>query len=62
MEGPQFSTVAESRMHRGWGGDLLLNGTLLEGVLAPEAVTRAVAAVLAANDRRRRIRDAGRSP
>src|SRR5207237_8028130 len=23
MEGPAFSTVAESRMHRAWGGDLI---------------------------------------
>ncbi|MCL2330072.1 MAG: S-methyl-5'-thioadenosine phosphorylase [Phycisphaerae bacterium] len=37
MEGPQFSTVAESRMHRTWGGDLIGMTAMPEAKLAREA-------------------------
>lgn len=37
MEGPQFSTVAESLMHRAWGGDLIGMTALPEAKLAREA-------------------------
>ncbi|HWL94045.1 MAG TPA: S-methyl-5'-thioadenosine phosphorylase, partial [Phycisphaerae bacterium] len=37
MEGPAFSTVAESRMHRAWGGDLIGMTCLPEARLAREA-------------------------
>jgi 5'-methylthioadenosine phosphorylase len=37
MEGPQFSTRAESLMHRGWGGDLIGMTALPEAKLAREA-------------------------
>ncbi len=37
MEGPHFSTVAESRMHRGWGGDLIGMTCMPEAKLAREA-------------------------
>ena len=37
MEGPQFSTVAESRMHRKWGGDLIGMTCMPEAKLAREA-------------------------
>jgi len=37
MEGPAFSTVAESRMHRAWGGDLIGMTCLPEAKLAREA-------------------------
>lgn len=37
MEGPQFSTVAESRMHRQWGGDLIGMTCMPEAKLAREA-------------------------
>ncbi len=37
MEGPQFSTVAESNMHRQWGGDLIGMTCLPEAKLAREA-------------------------
>lgn len=37
MEGPAFSTVAESRMHREWGGDLIGMTAMPEGKLAREA-------------------------
>ena len=37
MEGPQFSTRAESRMHRQWGGDLIGMTCLPEARLAREA-------------------------
>lgn len=37
MEGPAFSTVAESRMHRAWGGDLIGMTTMPEAKLAREA-------------------------
>jgi len=37
MEGPQFSTRAESRMHRTWGGDLIGMTDLPEAKLAREA-------------------------
>ncbi|MBP7935127.1 MAG: S-methyl-5'-thioadenosine phosphorylase [Phycisphaerae bacterium] len=37
MEGPQFSTLAESRMHRDWGGDLIGMTCLPEAKLAREA-------------------------
>jgi 5'-methylthioadenosine phosphorylase len=37
MEGPQFSTRAESEMHRGWGADLIGMTLLPEAKLAREA-------------------------
>ncbi len=37
MEGPAFSTVAESRMHRAWGGDLIGMTCMPEARLAREA-------------------------
>ena len=37
MEGPQFSTQAESRMHRTWGGDLIGMTCMPEAKLAREA-------------------------
>ena len=37
MEGPQFSTVAESNMHRAWGGDLIGMTAMPEAKLAREA-------------------------
>ncbi|MCE5185318.1 MAG: S-methyl-5'-thioadenosine phosphorylase [Planctomycetaceae bacterium] len=37
MEGPQFSTCAESHMHRQWGGDLIGMTALPEAKLAREA-------------------------
>lgn len=37
MEGPQFSTVAESRMHQAWGGDLIGMTCMPEAKLAREA-------------------------
>ncbi|XP_006457564.1 hypothetical protein AGABI2DRAFT_196202 [Agaricus bisporus var. bisporus H97] len=37
MEGPQFSTRAESKMYRQWGGDLINMSTLPEAKLAREA-------------------------
>lgn len=37
MEGPAFSTAAESRMHRQWGGDLIGMTCLPEAKLAREA-------------------------
>lgn len=37
MEGPAFSTVAESRLHRAWGADLIGMTTLPEAKLAREA-------------------------
>ncbi len=37
MEGPQFSTRAESHMHRGWGGDLIGMTSMPEAKLAREA-------------------------
>ena len=37
MEGPQFSTRAESRMHRTWGGDLIGMTAMPEAKLAREA-------------------------
>jgi len=37
MEGPQFSTAAESHMHRSWGGDLIGMTALPEAKLAREA-------------------------
>lgn len=37
MEGPQFSTIAESHMHRGWGGDLIGMTCMPEAKLAREA-------------------------
>ena len=38
MEGPAFSTVAESHMHRQWGGDLIGMTCMPEAKLAREAV------------------------
>lgn len=37
MEGPQFSTVAESKMHQQWGGDLIGMTCMPEAKLAREA-------------------------
>lgn len=37
MEGPAFSTRAESRMHRAWGGDLIGMTAMPEAKLAREA-------------------------
>jgi 5'-methylthioadenosine phosphorylase len=37
MEGPAFSTVAESQMHRAWGGDVIGMTALPEAKLAREA-------------------------
>ncbi|UCE99973.1 MAG: S-methyl-5'-thioadenosine phosphorylase [Planctomycetota bacterium] len=37
MEGPQFSTQAESLMHKGWGGDLIGMTAMPETKLAREA-------------------------
>ena len=37
MEGPQFSTVAESHMHQKWGGDLIGMTCMPEAKLAREA-------------------------
>lgn len=37
MEGPQFSTRAESKMHRDWGGDLIGMTAMPEARLAREA-------------------------
>ena len=37
MEGPQFSTQAESHMHRAWGGDLIGMTCMPEAKLAREA-------------------------
>jgi 5'-methylthioadenosine phosphorylase len=36
IEGPRFSTRAESRMFRGWGGDLINMSTAPECILANE--------------------------
>ena len=36
IEGPRFSTVAESRMFRAWGGDIINMSTVPEVVLARE--------------------------
>lgn len=40
MEGPQFSTRAESKMYRQWGGDLINMSVLPEAKLAREAELR----------------------
>lgn len=37
MEGPAFSTRAESNMYRAWGGDLINMSVLPEAKLAREA-------------------------
>ena len=37
MEGPQFSTRAESKMYRAWGGDIINMSVLPEAKLAREA-------------------------
>jgi 5'-methylthioadenosine phosphorylase len=37
MEGPQFSTRAESEMHRQWGGDIIGMTVMPEAKLAREA-------------------------
>ena len=46
MEGPQFSTRAESRMYRMWGGDLINMSVLPEAKLAREAEIRRVLRLL----------------
>ena len=43
MEGPQFSTRAESVMYRAWGGDLINMSVLPEAKLAREAELGCVA-------------------
>lgn len=40
MEGPQFSTRAESQMYRLWGGDIINMSVLPEAKLAREAELR----------------------
>jgi len=40
MEGPQFSTRAESKMYRTWGGDIINMSVLPEAKLAREAELR----------------------
>lgn len=40
MEGPQFSTRAESKMYRAWGGDIINMSVLPEAKLAREAELR----------------------
>lgn len=42
MEGPQFSTRAESQMYRAWGGDIINMSVLPEAKLAREAELRCV--------------------
>jgi 5'-methylthioadenosine phosphorylase len=42
MEGPQFSTRAESVMYRQWGADLINMSVLPEAKLAREAEIRRV--------------------
>ena len=37
MEGPQFSTLAESKLYRSWGGDVIGMTNLQEAKLAREA-------------------------
>jgi 5'-methylthioadenosine phosphorylase len=37
MEGPQFSTLAESKLYRAWGGDVIGMTNLQEAKLALEA-------------------------
>jgi len=37
MEGPQFSTRAESTMYRAWGGDIINMSAIPESKLAREA-------------------------
>ena len=49
MEGPQFSTRAESVMYRQWGGDLINMSVLPEAKLAREAELRCVC--LSSSDR-----------
>ena len=39
MEGPQFSTKAESNVYRGWGMDVIGMTNLQEAKLAREAET-----------------------
>lgn len=45
MEGPQFSTRAESEMYRLWGGDIINMSVLPEAKLAREAEIGSVAMV-----------------
>ena len=40
MEGPQFSTRAESLMYRAWGGDIINMSVIPEAKLAREAEIR----------------------
>jgi len=42
MEGPQFSTRAESLMYRAWGGDIINMSVLPEAKLAREAELRGI--------------------
>ena len=46
MEGPQFSTRAESIMYRQWGGDLINMSVLPEAKLAREAEIRCVPSLM----------------
>ncbi|KAH6873660.1 S-methyl-5'-thioadenosine phosphorylase [Coprinopsis sp. MPI-PUGE-AT-0042] len=50
MEGPQFSTRAESMMYRQWGGDLINMSALPEAKLAREANFRIYALIAMATD------------
>lgn len=43
MEGPQFSTRAESNMYRAFGGDIINMSSIPEAKLAREAELRCVA-------------------
>jgi 5'-methylthioadenosine phosphorylase len=42
MEGPLFSTRAESNMYKAWGGDIINMSVLPEAKLAREAEIRCV--------------------
>ena len=55
MEGPQFSTRAESIMYRQWGGDLINMSALPEAKLAREAELSYVTSFLAANLTQRQL-------
>ncbi len=61
MEGPQFSTRAESLMHRGWGGTLIGMTLMPEGKLAREAEMSYAAIALVTDYDCWRPHDAGKS-
>lgn len=50
MEGPQFSTRAESHMYRAWGGDIINMSTLPEAKLAREAELRCAFGLIPRNE------------